>query len=207
MTEVDKEELRQLCRANERPQVHLWDLYAGCDERRHRLPQESQEERELRQECRRILRDEMFRWADPIPDVTEYVTGIPSYNAHRMGQLEPVVQAVATRKMHYLTKLQGAMRSDPNLPFSEAFPDCSPASGGLRVLQPAQWRELCHNFRLQDRADYVKHLVNKHDGEARLTRSEWVPFVPGLHDSEIVTPLNRPSGNTNSRMGTPHAVG
>ena len=141
MTEEDKEKLRQLVRTHQ-PQLHFFDYWAPCDgddwRRRELLPQDSPEDAQLRARHRSTLRSELFKWADPLPDVIEYITGIPSYNAKCWKQTQPVAQAVASRKMHYLTKLQSAMRDGPDLPFSQEFPDHSPASGGTFILQAHQ---------------------------------------------------------------------
>jgi len=54
------------------------------------------------------------------------------------------------------------------LVFMEAFPDTSPrGSGGVRPLTDAGWHRLRHAFRVRTEADFVKHLLDMHDGEVR----------------------------------------
>ena len=63
-------------------------------------------------------------------------------------------------------------------PFSTAFPDLNPASGGQVPLSQTAWEMLREKMDLQDYSDYVKAMLNKHDGEAKLVCDRgWVPLT------------------------------
>ena len=116
--------------------------------------------------------------ATPLPSAEEYLEGIPSFSAREWNWLKDVAQAVASRKLHYLPRLQRWMR-DGWLPlFCSEMPDTSPASGGQYLLMDEDWQQMSFDMGLGDRADFIKHLLHKHDGEARLVRDDWKPW-PG----------------------------
>ena len=93
-----------------------------------------------------------------------------------------VPRAFASTKMHYFTKLKkrieaGELMRPTEWKFEDAFPDSSPASGGTQPLSEEGWETLRHEMRLQTKADWVKHILTKHDGEVRLVGySLWAPF-------------------------------
>ena len=63
--------------------------------------------------------------------------------------------------------------------FMEAFPDTSPkGSGGVRPLRDADWHLLWDAFRVRTEADFVKHLLNMHDGEVRFVGEPTWSEVP-----------------------------
>ena len=97
----------------------------------------------------------------------------------------PVCRAIATTKMHYLKVIQDWLRQAPGVTqslagyrFGEAYPDLSPASGGTLPMTEVSWRDL-KAVKVWDGADYVKHVLTKHDGEAKFVGDEqWREFDP-----------------------------
>ena len=96
----------------------------------------------------------------------------------------PVSRAIATTKMHYLSQLQGWLRQkecDRPLEghrFYEAYPDLSPASGGTLPMTEVGWRAV-GSLKVNDGADYIKHVLTKHEGEAKFVGDEqWQEFSP-----------------------------
>ena len=94
-----------------------------------------------------------------------------------MGQLWTVPRALQSYKMHYLTKLKEWVQDTAHAgyPFHMAYPDTNPASGRVepQPLSLETWPRLKANFGLQDTADFVEHLLNKHGGEVRLVDASW----------------------------------
>ena len=120
-------------------------------------------------------------WADPIPTSAEFISGIPHKNSHIKNENEmfDVVRAIATAKMDTLYKIKKTMdEAIMGWPFSTAFPDLNPASGGQVPLSEAAWEMVREKMDLQDYSDYVKAMLNKHDGEAKLVYDRgWVPLT------------------------------
>ena len=47
----------------------------------------------------------------------------------------------------------------------------------MEPLTPDSWWVYQKKYKVKNHAEYVKHILNKHDGEARLVgENEWVPF-------------------------------
>ena len=63
-------------------------------------------------------------------------------------------------------------------PFNTAYPDLDPASGGQVPLSEVAWVMVRETMKLKDYSDYVKAMLNKHDGEAKLVYDRgWVPLT------------------------------
>ena len=141
----------------------------------HGLWLETNLEARVRAKSLRELRQFFAENADPMPNVNELAAGIPHHNDSSMhqGVKWPVARAIHSTKMHYYARLRRRMQEGTYMKFQEAFPDVSPAFGGMRRLQHENWERLNQEFNLTDRADYVKHILTKHDGEARVIGEPW----------------------------------
>jgi hypothetical protein len=163
LTDGQKEILRQVVRRQEQ-QPHFLHFKWGAGTRD--VP-ETALEANLRARLQSQLLARVSQWADPIPEPYEFVQGIEHYNANPDNRNRTkwlVVRAVTSRKMHYYTML----KSDVEGVFHMEHPDLSPASGGSKKLEVESWRRLKKTFHLEDFNDYLKHILPKHDGEARL---------------------------------------
>ena len=97
--------------------------------------------------------------------------------------------------MHYLSKLVTDMNVETAEPeyhvgwkFQTEVPDLSPEAGGMEPLDEgsAVWEILRCAFGVHTKADYVKHIVNKHDGEARFVGDAgWEPFPASGGDDDV----------------------
>ena len=129
-------------------------------------------------------------YANPIPAAWEFMDGIPHHNDNpdNEGALWNVVRAIASTKMHYYARIQQQMASatraasgaaasnlsqrllvlqgQGGAKFQEAFPYL-PRGGTVECLQPPTWDFLKRKFKMTTHAEYVKHILNNHDGEAR----------------------------------------
>ena len=135
------------------------------------------------------------------PSEAEFLTGVPhmSNNADHKDKLHPVVRAFATHKMHYLGELrqvlEGVSLDDNRRFFCRAFPNLQPASGGERVeyvdrAHPA-WTVLRERWSVETVPDFLKHLFNKHDGEARLIgEAAWVPLDGDVRNQATWIPFS-----------------
>ena len=121
----------------------------------------------------------------PVPPPKGFIDGIPHRNdkADYRGKLWPVVKAFASAKVHFLGLLQKRFEgvsfdSNPALAtknrfFCKAFPNLQPASGGGQRVEflprgHPMWETLADKWDVRTIPDFLKHLFNKHDGEARL---------------------------------------
>ncbi len=125
-------------------------------------------------------------WRAPNPG--KFATGIPhllSGEKHK-GNNFGVARAFATQKVHFFlgklqTKLTGECVGSGRF-FCEAFPNLEPASGGsprveaIDCHRPAWWGKLRDTWGVKTLHDFfLKHIWNKHDGEARPLRKKWAP--------------------------------
>ena len=86
-------------------------------------------------------------------------------------------QLVPRRWIHY-PKLKKRWRKIEGWRFSTAFPDLDPASGGQEPLSVEAWAMVQESMGLHDYSDYVKAILNKHDGEAKLVFDDgWLPLT------------------------------
>ena len=141
---------------------------------------------------RNIMREQVWdqvpEFADPMPSAAEFISGIPHKNSDpkNKDQFWAVERAFASNKMHYYTKLRrqmlGETEASADWPFLQAFPDLSPASGGMNPLTDDAWNLLKEEMGLQNYADYLKHILTKHEGEAKLAVDlGWVPLHENHH--------------------------
>ena len=74
--------------------------------------------------------------------------------------------------------------------FCRAFPSLQPASGGGQRVEYVDrehpiWAVLREKWKVETIPDFLKHLFNKHDGEARLIEEgDWMP----LEDEDVRHP-------------------
>ena len=192
MPAEQREKLNDITRLWERQDHHWKDFFVrNPGWQQGQRPQGTREEDRWRRNNVWTLGVEVLWRADRCPRQEEYVRGMPSWNWEYWDQLKPVPAAVASRKLHYLPRLQAAVRADASLPFSKEYPDCSPASGGSWLLIEEGWEKLLHEEKCTDAADYAKNVLQLQDGEARLLRSEWAPFETETHDGDDeVSPLH-----------------
>ena len=137
---------------------------------------------------------DLVGYANPCPGPDEWFWGIHHKNVLQDAQpkWEPV-RAIQSNKQVCLDQLveemaaatgatepRGRLVRDRDgqatraLVFMEAFPDTSPkGSGGVRALTGAGWQRLWDAFRVRTEADFVKHLLNMHDGEVRFVGEPW----------------------------------
>ena len=108
-------------------------------------------------------------------------------NPELVGKKLPVCRAIATTKMQYLPGIRSWLRQEAGVTdplegnrFHLAYPDLSPASGGTRALADSSWQVLRAEMKnVRDTADYVKHILNLHEGEAKLIEDwGWQEFDP-----------------------------
>ena len=62
--------------------------------------------------------------------------------------------------------------------FPGQFPNLSPPFHGLEPILPRSWQALKDRFGFASERDYLKHILEAHDGEARLIGDgdDWTPF-------------------------------
>ena len=84
--------------------------------------------------------------------------------------------------MQYLRHITEPLAAEPlagleRWKFADAFPNLSPPSCGLEAHTEESWLRLQTQFGLRSKAEFVKHILTKHDGEARLVVDDgWIPF-------------------------------
>ena len=174
MSEQDKEELRQVLRKHD-----------AC------VLSEASQQASRRAQDRAMFLRELPQYANPLPTASEFMEGIPHKNDDPMnkGALWNVVQALASTKMHYYAYLQQQMTSATRAAsgaaasvleqraiapqdvdvarFQEVFPYVPPG-GVVEPLTEATWSSLQKEFNLSTHVEYVQHILDSHDGEARL---------------------------------------
>ena len=117
-----------------------------------------------------------------VPEPQEFITGMRHLNDQKQGERWDVVRAIASTKMHFLGLLQRKFEGvefGSRKFFCTAFPSLKPASGGEVVCVHAGspiWNVLREQWKVNNIGDFLKHLFNKHDGEARLIQGDWRPF-------------------------------
>ncbi|CAK0873866.1 unnamed protein product, partial [Prorocentrum cordatum] len=129
LTDEQKEELRQVVRRISQ-QARVAAFGEGRSHWRGRAPKDSAEEAERRQRDREKLLADMATGCDPAPCPDEHASGIPGMKQKRCGQLEDAATAVASRKTHYMPRLQKEFRGGSLRHNCAEMPDLSPASGG-----------------------------------------------------------------------------
>ena len=97
------------------------------------------------------------------------------------GALSSFDPSPVRRKQHYLKQLENlideAAATGAQLPFMAAFPNLQYSEGPLRLLDVAARTWYYDNLNIRGYLSYVKHILNKHDGEVRLLGdSQWELF-------------------------------
>ena len=176
LSDADKLWLRQV-EGQGRPQWHIDDQRVRALGNIAGFRDEAYYQPERRERVDKVLVCGLNWYLDPIPSCYEFIQGIPHKNDRDeyAGELWNVVRALGSRKMHYLGKLQRDLWPEPppwpDAPFNDAYPDAV-FDKGKHALQPwaldvtKQWCNATSDY------DYVKHILNKHDGEVR----HWGPF-------------------------------
>ena len=142
---------------------------------------------------RNELYAQLWAYADPLPDPWQMVDGIPHKNLfHPEPHLQEVVQALGSRKMHYLKQLEvimddAAAPGAPELPFTRLFPNLQFLEGPVRVLDDAAKQWYIDNLGIDRRLKkYVKHILGWHDGEVRLLGDAvWEEFPAARGRTEV----------------------
>ena len=116
----------------------------------------------------------------PTPSSEEWYYGFHHKNTKSevAGDLWDPVRSIAPHKQYCLKKLEG-------LPafavFTEAYPDTRKI-GGVRALTEPGWNGLYAEFGIQTEHEFVKHLLNWHDGEVRFVGEPWWETVEMTRD-------------------------
>ena len=143
MSPAQVQELRQVVRREE-AQTHVRDVLW------QRPPKPLAGKALARRRDAMPTRHEFYRqawgWAEPLPSPWQVVRGIPHKNLHHpVPLLQEPVQAIASRKQHYLKKLEtildeAAAPGAPELPFTRLLPNLQFLYGPVCVLDDeARW--------------------------------------------------------------------
>ena len=134
-----------------------------------------------------VLRELLARFCDRVPSCNGFVEGIPHKNdrADLEGKLWDVARALGSRKVHHMGRLQRRLWPDPDraegwptVPFHDAYPDAV-FGEGYNAL--ADWAFLRTKALMGCPSDfhYMRHILNKHDGEVRHWGARTWEEVPG----------------------------
>ena len=184
LTDADKFRLRQVERQG-RPQWHINDQRYRALVNIVGFRDEAYYQPDRPERAAKVLQYGLNWYLDRIPSCYEFLQGIPHKNDRDeyAGQVWNVVRALGSRKMHYLGKLQEDLWPDgkpwpAEVPFNDAYPDAV-FDHGHHALQPWAFEVTKKWCKATSDYDYVKHILNKHDGEVRhWGRLEWHP-LPG----------------------------
>ena len=169
-----KSELRQIVRHNYKQQ-HFWENREAWQSNAVAASGATWRARQrLERNAGRMLQALDFD-CEPILPAQALVEGI----AHRTlaSKKVDVARALASKKVHYITKLQGAVRGGrgdaaSGAPFCEAYPDAVLRDGWAPLTGEAfENAKAAAKIRTDD--DYVKHILDKHDGEVRHWGPRW----------------------------------
>lgn len=137
--------------------------------------------------CRIVSRG----YSNPTPTIDEIVNDIAHKNDEDKdkGKLFDFVRGIQSTEMHSHTKLKCRLGNPPpRYPFPRAWPDLSPAFGGPTALSDAQWQHLHKpedegGIVVENKAEYLTHILTKHDGEAVSTGEiRWTVFSAGQYN-------------------------
>ncbi len=142
-------------------------------------------------------------WRSPVPSPNEFLTGIRHANGSdaQKGKFFSVARALASTKVHFLGELRKHLDGvgfDSDRLFCEAFPSLQPASGACRRAVECADRDrkiwettLRKMWGVETLPDFLKHVCNKHDGEARLiVEGDWarMPADVDVRDPALWSP-------------------
>ena len=190
LSETDKDRLRQIIRKNA-PQVHIGDNKAAWQANLTAAGGEWRQNQRT-ERLAHFLQPYLDQYCEPIPSAHEFLTGLPHRNdsAVKAGQLWDVVRALASKKMHYLAKLKREVWGDDvgaasGAPFSEAYPDAV-LGDGSNALEAWAFEGTKNQMGIRTDDEYVKHILNKHDGEVRHWGSySWTPVPDGVDIADV----------------------
>ena len=150
---------------------------------------QSADKAELRARRNAELITELMHAGWRVPRPSEFCVGIEhlSANEAHIGELFDVPRAFGTQKQHFLSRLSatfaGVGFDDPRF-FCEAFPSLKPGGAAAEFVDGRHpvWETLQKECGVNAVPDFLKHICNKHDGEARLLqRGEvWLPLAPDI---------------------------
>ncbi len=137
----------------------------------------------------------------PVPSPSEFITGIrhPNGSEANKAKLFSVPRAFASTKVRLLaelrTRLDGVGLASKRF-FCDAFPSLQPASGGVWGLECVSrdhpvWETLQKEWGVNTVPDFLKHICNKHDGEARfIAEGPWMcmPADVDVRDPALWSP-------------------
>ena len=192
LSETAKDRLRQLIRKNA-PQVHIGDNKAAW-QANFTAAGEEWRQNQRTEELADFLPPSLDKYCEPIPSAHEFLTGIPHRNnsADKAGELWDVVRALASKKVHYFAKMKRELwgpdvgaASGARLRFSEAYPDAV-LGDGSNALAAWAFERTKTEMGLRTDDAYVKHILNKHDGEVRHWGSyPWTPVPEGVDIADL----------------------
>ena len=200
MSEQDRDDLRANVRRVEDRQIHVRDLLrqAPLADPIGVMPEELSREQEMLN--RHDLYEQLHLYAEPLPSPWRVVRGIKHKSRDRPEPLLEPVQAWHTRKIHYQKAIEIEMERNkpyedfpftkrwPNLQFLDAWP--------VRELDAEAKTWYASNFGIDpDMKNYVKHMLNMHDGEVRLLGDHyWTALPAGWADWEDTSPTPATGG-------------
>ena len=171
LSDAKKAELRQVVRKDEKQQ-HICDQRESWQQNPFAASGANMPQRD--EKHARDMETELDRYCEPIPERQDFLTGVRHKNddPEKEGQLWDVVRALASKKVHYKARLNDAVwgglgaASGAPAPFCEAYPDAV-LGDGWTALTPEALEATKHHLGIADDAEYVKHILHKHDGEVR----------------------------------------
>ena len=187
LTEEQKEILRGIKKVHD-VQKHYIEHRYRVDPRHGGLPIFPQHQVDKWRAGLHELAEHLSRYASLAPSAHELKTdGLPNMSDKPgvRGTWWPVVRALGSRKPHYqrvISECVDRYSEHPDLHFLRVLPDLNPASGGQYAMSHAAFQELVDSGYITDAMDFVKNILSKHDGEARL----WHPGWRRLHDPQEV---------------------
>ena len=183
LSDARKAELRQIVK-EEPPQHHFSDNKVAW---RAAALAASGEEWSLGPHWERnaeLMQRALDAYCEPIPEPQAFLLGIAHRNSKEeyAGELWNVPRALASKKVHYGTRLERAMfLSNGNAASGAAFHEAYPngvLDNGFTALTARAYMAHKAAAKIPCDARYVQHLLNKHDGEVRHWGARWWTRVP-----------------------------
>ena len=183
LSDAQKAELRQIVK-EEPPQLHFSDNKVAW---RAAALAASGEEWSLGPHWEKnaeVMQRALDAYCEPIPEPQAFLLGIPHRNSKEeyAGELWNVPRALASKKVHYRTLLEREMflsngNAASGAPFHEAYPNAV-LDDGLTALTARAYEAQKTAAGIDRDVDYVKHILDKHDGEVRHWGARWWTPVP-----------------------------
>ena len=180
LSETQRDKLRSVL-ATQAVQRHFKDFSAASGAHVQNLALMRHQEQIRNQHARAKFWKELHKYANPIPPAKTFFDGMEHHNRNPdVDRLFNVQRAIASTKVHYLPKIQVKMQTESDMPFKKLYPFVDPVdpAAGVRPLSKEMWEQMKAKFRMRGKEDYVKHLLNAHEGEARFVgeSDSWVEF-------------------------------